>query len=90
MVVQDNRTSKNPDFNTALFLAKRAVELSDSAEPLALQTLAMAYSQEGDFAKAVQYQKQAIVLLDQFSDTPDDTRRLAADQLKNYVNKLGK
>ncbi len=90
MVVQDNRTSKTPDFDTALFLARRAVEMSDSAQPLALQTLAMAYSQKGDFAKAVQYQKQAIVLLDQSPDTPDDTKRLAANQLRDYVNKLGK
>ena len=90
MVVQENQTSKTPDFDTALYLAERAVQMTDSTEPLALQTLAVAYADTGNFAKAADYQKQAIALFDSSPDTSNDAKRLAANQLLEYENRLKK
>jgi tetratricopeptide (TPR) repeat protein len=50
------------DGDEAVTLALKACELTDFKEPEALDTLAAAYAEAGNFEKAIEYQERAIDL----------------------------
>jgi len=72
-------TSSEPtlrDGARALVLAEKAVAITERNEPLFLDTLAAAYAEIGQFAKAVSAQKEAIALLKDDAAKEDYESRL--------------
>ena len=61
----------------AVEAAKRLAKLRGTESPKVLDTLAVAYAAAGDFAQAITYQEQAIVLATDEQDTQDYQQRLA-------------
>ena len=51
------------DGTRAIIAAQKACELSNWKDPLAIETLAAANAEKGDFATALRWQKQAIAVL---------------------------
>jgi hypothetical protein len=50
---------ENPDLQTRMELASKAVELTGQQQPVCIRTLAAAYAEAGQFAKAVEMAKKA-------------------------------
>ena len=69
------------DPQEALELARRASELADYNQPLALDTLAAALAANGKFTEAVQTAQKAMTLL----DTLKDQDRILAKQIKERI-----
>jgi tetratricopeptide (TPR) repeat protein len=72
---------RNPQ--KAIVSAKRACELANFQEPRYLSTLAIAYSETGDFAEAVKWQQKALDVL----PANDPERREYTKLLKRYQSK---
>ena len=73
------------DAARALEAAERACELSDSADPYCLGSLAAAHAAKGDFTEAARYQTKAIALLTDPAETIPFERRLAQYRDKKPV-----
>jgi thiol-disulfide isomerase/thioredoxin len=77
---------KNPDYDLALAMAKRAVELTKQNDPAILDTLACAYFKKGDTDSAVATEQKAIALLDK-GQYPDEMRQSLKSNLEMFTDK---
>ncbi|MDA0813604.1 MAG: hypothetical protein O3C21_14590, partial [Verrucomicrobia bacterium] len=59
-IIDPDNPPKVQDLELALEAATKANELTESKNAMILDTLAMAYSKNGNFQKAVEYQKLAV------------------------------
>jgi thiol-disulfide isomerase/thioredoxin len=85
MVGEDSQWKK-PDYDTALYIAQKAVEASKSEDPAIMDTLAMAYYRKGDLDKAIETQEKAVALLDKVK-ADDQTRKELTDRLARFKQK---
>jgi len=70
---------KYRDGKKAIADATKSCELTEWKDPEAIDTLAAAHAEAGDFAKAIEYERQALALADD-DDKPDLEARLALYQ----------
>lgn len=87
LIVDEKTQLKKPDYKTAILIAEKAVKVSKSADPAAMDTLAYAYYKNGDVKKAVTIEKQAIALLDKDPQTDAATKKEYADRLSLFQSK---
>lgn len=68
--IVDNPKLQNPDYDLAISLAERAVELTNSKDGMVMDTLAVAHFKKGHIDKAIELQTKAIALVaDMDADT---------------------
>jgi thiol-disulfide isomerase/thioredoxin len=67
-----NPPLKSPDYQAAITIARRAVELTKEQDASILDTLAYAYFKSGDVQNALKYQKMAVDLAEKDPAMPAD------------------
>lgn len=72
------------DSAAALTLAERASKLSGGQEPVIEATLAAAYAESGDFARAIEFARKALRLAEDAKK--DDIASIIHAQLEGYLN----
>ncbi len=77
---------KEPDYDLAIRIAKRAVELTKEQDANILDTLAMAHFRKGNLQKAVEVQRKAIAVAEKDPDYPKEM----LDELKERLQKFEK
>ncbi|HYE63512.1 MAG TPA: thioredoxin domain-containing protein [Phycisphaerales bacterium] len=80
--ILDDEGYKNRDIDLAMDIAKRAVEITDSKNAAILDTLARAYWEKKDVAKAVEIQEKAVKALT--DSDGDEMREEVEGNLKKY------
>lgn len=85
-IVDDNTRLplKNPDYQTAIVIARRAVELTKEKDAMILDTLAYAYFKHGDVQNALKYQKMAVDLLEQDTSLDELAKREICDRYEKF------
>ncbi|MCS7209274.1 MAG: redoxin family protein [Fimbriimonadales bacterium] len=85
-IVDDNTRLplKNPDYQTAIVIARRAVELTKEKDAMILDTLAYAYFKHGDVQNALKYQKMAVDLLEQDTSLDESAKREIRDRYEKF------
>jgi thiol-disulfide isomerase/thioredoxin len=82
-MVGDDSTWTKPDYDVALAVAKRAVELTKSEDAAIMDTLAMAYYRKGNLDTAIETQEKAVALLSK-GDFPAETAKELKDRLAKF------
>ena len=70
-----NPPLKSPDYQAAITIARRAVELTKEGDASILDTLAYAYFKSGDVQNALKYQKMAVDLAEKDPAMPAESRQ---------------
>jgi thiol-disulfide isomerase/thioredoxin len=70
-----NPPLKSPDYQAAITIARRAVELTKEQDASVLDTLAYAYFKSGDVQNALKYQKMAVDLAEKDPAMPAESRQ---------------
>ncbi|MDW8107105.1 MAG: redoxin domain-containing protein [Armatimonadota bacterium] len=85
-IVDDNTKLplKNPDYQTAIIVARRAVELTQEKDPMILDTLAYAYFKHGDVRNALKYQKMAVDLLEQDTSLDESAKEEIRERYERF------
>jgi thiol-disulfide isomerase/thioredoxin len=86
-IVDDKATLKTPDYDTAVAIAQRAVEITKGADPMILDTLGYAYFKKGDLDKAIETQEKAVKLLDAHPEFPAEVKKEITDRLEKFKQK---
>lgn len=86
-IVDDKAKLNAPDYDVALKIAKRAVEVSKSEDATILDTLGFAYYRKGDYDKAIETQEKALKELDKQQNVPAQTRKDLTDHLTLFKQK---
>jgi thiol-disulfide isomerase/thioredoxin len=86
-IVDDGAALKTPDYDTAVAIAQRAVEVTNSGDPMVLDTLGYAYFKKGDVDKAIETQEKAVQLIDKQKDFPADAKKEITDRLEKFKQK---
>ncbi|HRJ49560.1 MAG: redoxin family protein [Phycisphaeraceae bacterium] len=74
--IVDHPKLQNPDFDLAISLAERAVELTNSKDGMVMDTLAVAHFKKGHVDKAIELQTKAIALVgDMDADTAAELKQ---------------
>ena len=71
-IVDDKAGLKSPDYDVAIMIAEKAVALSESGDPMILDTLAYAYFKKGDIDKALEAEEKAVKLLEGNTAVPEE------------------
>ena len=71
-IVDDKAGLKSPDYDVAVMIAEKAVELSESKDPMILDTLAYACFKKGDTDKALEAEEKAVKLLEDNIEVPKE------------------
>lgn len=87
-MVGDDTTWKKPDYDVALALAKRAVELTKNEEAAVMDTLAMAHYRKGNLDAAIETQEKAVALLSK-GEYPPETAKELKDRLAKFKREKG-
>ena len=82
--ILDTPKVKNRDLDVALSIAKQAAEVSKYADPSILDTLARAYYEKNDLAKAIEFQTKAVEKAKGNESLPDDVKAQMKDALEKY------
>ncbi|MCX7993004.1 MAG: redoxin family protein [Fimbriimonadales bacterium] len=75
---------KSPDYQAAIAIARRAVELTKEKNALILDTLAYAYFKSGDVQSALKYQKKALDLVAEDDSINDDVKKELQDRYEKF------
>lgn len=86
-MVDDKSRLKSPNFDIALKIAQRAVEVSKSQDAMILDTLAFAYYRKGNLSKAIEIQEKAVKQLATQKEIPEDARKDITDRLEMFKKK---
>ncbi|MCX5688713.1 MAG: redoxin domain-containing protein [Planctomycetota bacterium] len=86
--ILDDASIKKRDVDLAMAMAARAVEVTKHQEGSMMDTLARAYWEKGDSAKAIEVQTKAVELASKDPRMPDAIKQQLADALVKY--KAGK
>ena len=81
----DKKLAK-PDYNLAIRVAERAVELSESKDAAILDTLAFGHFKKGNVKKAIELQEKAVALLDK-AEYPDEMKAEIRARLVEFKKK---
>ncbi len=79
---------KEPDYDLALAIAQRAVELTKEQDANILDTLAMAHYRKGQLEKAVEVQRKAVALAEKDPDYPKELLSELKERLKQFEKAL--
>ena len=83
-VTLDDPGVKNRDLDLAMRLAQKAAELSEFKDPAIVDTLARAYWEKGDAAKALELAEQAAALAEKVPDLPPQVKNDITRALERY------
>lgn len=86
-VIVDDETKpplKSPDYQTAITIARRAVELTKERDASILDTLAYAYFKHGDIQNALKYQKMAVELVEQDASMDEAMKKEIRDRYEKF------
>ncbi|MCX7925887.1 MAG: redoxin family protein [Fimbriimonadales bacterium] len=75
---------KSPDYQAAITIARRAVELTKEKDPMILDTLAYAYFKHGDVQNALKYQKMAVDLAAADDSINEDVKKELQDRYEKF------
>ena len=75
---------KSPDYQTAITIARRAVELTKEGDASILDTLAYAYFKSGDVQNALKYQKMAVDLAEKDPSMPDEVKQELRERYEKF------
>jgi thiol-disulfide isomerase/thioredoxin len=89
MMVDDKAPLKSPDYELAVSIAERAVEVSKGEDPMVLDTLGYAYFKKGDLDKALEVQEKAIKMLDVKGGYPEDAVKEIRERYEMMKKKKG-
>lgn len=82
-MVGDDSFWTKPDYDVALAIAQRAVELTKNNDPAVMDTLAMAYYRKGNLDLAIETQEKAVALLSK-GEFPAETAKELKDRLAKF------
>jgi len=85
MIVDDEAKLKHPDYETAVLLAKRSVELKEMKDPMSLDTYAYALFKKGDHEAAISVEEKAVVLANKQSK---DLQPQVIKEIKDRLEKM--
>ncbi len=75
---------KSPDYQTAIAIARRAVELTREQDASILDTLAYAYFKSGDVQNALKYQKRAVELAEKDPSMPEEIKKEIRERYEKF------
>jgi len=75
---------KSPDYQVAITIARRAVELTKEKDAAILDTLAYAYFKSGDVQNALKYQKMAVDLAEKDPSMPEEVKREIRERYEKF------
>ncbi|MFN3689686.1 MAG: redoxin family protein [Fimbriimonadales bacterium] len=75
---------QSPDYQAAITIARRAVELTKERDPMILDTLAYAYFKHGDVQNALKYQGMAVALIEQDADIREEVKKEIRDRYERF------
>jgi thiol-disulfide isomerase/thioredoxin len=79
-----NPPLKSPDYQAAITIARRAVELTKERDASILDTLAYAYFKHGDIQNALKYQKMAVELVEQDASMDESMKKEIRDRYEKF------
>ncbi|MFQ3610021.1 MAG: redoxin domain-containing protein [Fimbriimonadales bacterium] len=79
---------KQPDYDLALTIAQRAVELTKEQDAGILDTLAMAHFRKGQLEKAIEVQRKAIAVAEKDPETPKELLSELQKRLQEFEKAL--
>ena len=79
-----NPPLKSPDYQVAITIARRAVELTKEKDAAILDTLAYAYFKSGDVQNALKYQKMAVDLAEKDPSMPDEVKQELRERYEKF------
>jgi tetratricopeptide (TPR) repeat protein len=87
-IVDDKSKLSKPDYGVAVNIAKRAVEITKSSDPMILDTYAYALFKSGDVGQAIETQKKAVELAEKAgSDMDPALLKELKERLATFVAK---
>lgn len=81
---ETNPPLQSPDYQAAITIARRAVELTQERDPMILDTLAYAYFKHGDVQNALKYQKMAVDLLEKDASIDESVKQEICDRYEKF------
>jgi len=81
---ETNPPLQSPDYQAAITIARRAVELTQERDPMILDTLAYAYFKHGDVQNALKYQKMAVDLLEKDASIDESVKQEIRDRYEKF------
>ena len=75
---------QSPDYQVAIRIARRAVELTQERDPMILDTLAYAYFKHGDVQNALKYQKMAVDLIEKDTAISEEIKKEIRDRYEKF------
>jgi thiol-disulfide isomerase/thioredoxin len=87
LLVDKENKVKSPDYDLALSIAGRALELSKEKDAYVLARVSEIYEGKGDFAKAVQYQEKALKAAEVDKQVPPEAIDMLKTRLRELKNK---
>ena len=79
-----NPPLQSPDYQAAITIARRAVELTKEKDAAILDTLAYAYFKSGDVQNALKYQKMAVDLAEKDPSMPDEVKQELRERYEKF------
>ena len=79
-----NPPLKSPDYQAAITIARRAVELTKEQDANILDTLAYAYFKSGDVQNALKYQKMAVDLAEKDPSMPNEVKKELRERYEKF------
>lgn len=75
---------QSPDYQAAITIARRAVELTKEQDASILDTLAYAYFKHGDLQNALKYQKMAVDLIEKDATVEEAMKKEIRDRYEKF------
>ncbi len=88
-IVDDKAGLKSPDYDVAVSIAEKGVEVSKGEDAMILDTLAYAYFKKGDTDKALETEAKAIKMLDGKTEYPKEAVQEIKDRYEMMKKKKG-
>ncbi len=86
-LVDDASMAKDVDYNIAVEIAQKAVDLTKNKDGMILDTLAYAYFKAGNVEKAIETEEKAVKLTSEDKNVPDEAKKEIKDRLEMMKKK---